>query len=56
MQDGVSEVSHIASGKTMRLSRFVQLQWNDFNARGKLLLGKLPLREGELMRIVPEIM
>lgn len=52
---GVPQVHHVGSGHPMSLAEFAKRQWEEFGGTGKLLLGAVPMRQGEVMRFVPEV-
>jgi len=49
------KISHIASGKAIKLSEFADHWWNHWEAKGKINYGSLPYRTYESMRIVAKI-
>lgn len=48
-------VKNLGSGQPQTIRAFCEDCWNRWQAHGKLLVGALPYREGEVMRYVPEI-
>jgi nucleoside-diphosphate-sugar epimerase len=48
-------VSNLGSGNPQSVLQFAENIWSTHGAKGKLLLGALPYREGEVMRYVPEV-
>jgi nucleoside-diphosphate-sugar epimerase len=52
---GKPEFFNVGSGKPQSIFEFSQIWWNKWQAKGKLLKGILPYREGEVMRYVPKI-
>jgi nucleoside-diphosphate-sugar epimerase len=48
-------IGHVGSGIPMTLAEFAARQWTAFGAKGKLLLGAVPKRSGEIHRYVPLI-
>jgi nucleoside-diphosphate-sugar epimerase len=52
-QAGIPEIHHVASGQYRSLADFARAWWMHWNAPGQLLLGALPYRPGEQMRIIP---
>jgi nucleoside-diphosphate-sugar epimerase len=52
---GQPEVCNVGSGKPQSILEFSEYWWQKWQAKGKLLKGKLPYREGEVMRYVPKI-
>jgi nucleoside-diphosphate-sugar epimerase len=49
------EVSHVGSGKPLSILEFSQQWWHEWGAKGRLLVGSLDYRKGEVMRFVPEL-
>jgi nucleoside-diphosphate-sugar epimerase len=47
--------SNIGSGNAQSLLEFSKFWWQEWNAKGNLLIGKIPYRDGEVMRYVPLI-
>lgn len=47
--------SNIGSGHPQSLLEFSKFWWKEWNATGKLLIGDIPYRDGEVMRYVPFI-
>jgi nucleoside-diphosphate-sugar epimerase len=54
-RDSLFVVKNLGSGKPQSILEFSQFWWNKWQAKGKLLIGALPYREGEVMRYVPKI-
>lgn len=54
-EPGKPEVVHVASGCAITLAEFARKVWAEAGARGKLRIGALPYREGEPMRIIPDV-
>lgn len=48
-------VHNVGSGEPMAVREFCERWWRRWNARGQLLIGALPYRANELMRLVPEM-
>jgi UDP-glucose 4-epimerase len=48
-------VANIGSGHPQSICSFCKLWWSEWGATGKLLIGALPYRKGEVMRFVPEV-
>jgi nucleoside-diphosphate-sugar epimerase len=46
-------ISNLSSGKPSSLREFAEHWWQEFGARGKLQLGEMPYRAGEVMHYVP---
>ena len=53
--DHVVSARNIASGKPQSIRQFCEFWWKEWKAIGKLQIGALPYREGEVMRYVPKI-
>ncbi len=49
------EIRHVASGHPQSLREFAEHWWTKWNATGKLQIGAVPMRDGEMMRYVPEV-
>lgn len=47
-------IENISGGNPISIKDFAKKWWSLFNAKGKLNIGVLPYREGEVMRYVPE--
>jgi nucleoside-diphosphate-sugar epimerase len=47
------EIFNLGSGTPCTLSRFAQYWWNYWGAKGRLLIGEIPYRSGEVMRYIP---
>ena len=45
-------VVNVGSGKGITLKEFATKEWKKFNASGKLIIGGLQSREGEILRMV----
>ena len=52
---GKLEVANLGSGRPISLKDFARQWWTHFGATGRLGIGDLPYRFGEVMRFVPEI-
>jgi nucleoside-diphosphate-sugar epimerase len=52
-EPGAPTVHHVATGRPRSLRDFAEAWWREWNATGRLLLGAMPYRAGELMRLVP---
>jgi nucleoside-diphosphate-sugar epimerase len=55
LQPGQPRVKNLGSGNPQTLRQFAEHWWKQWHARGRLLLGALPYRTGEVMRYVPTI-
>lgn len=47
-------IHNLASKSPMSIQQFARAWWSTWNARGCLLVGNLPYRDGEVMRYVPK--
>lgn len=52
---GVPFVGNVGTGKPQTLREFAEHWWKAWGASGKLLLGQVPYRVGEVMRYVPDL-
>ena len=52
---GEPMVEHVASGHPESLRAFAERWWAFWGAKGKLVVGAVPYRPNEIMRLVPEI-
>jgi UDP-glucose 4-epimerase len=48
-------VRNIGSGNPQSIRKFCEHWWEKWHAKGRLLIGALPYRDGEVMRYVPEV-
>lgn len=55
VEPGQPCVRHVASGRHVTLAEFARRWWEHWGARGELRVGALPYRDGELMRLVPQM-
>lgn len=55
VEPGVARVRNIGTGQPQTVRAFAEHWWREFGARGMLLVGALPYRDGEVMRYVPQI-
>ncbi len=55
LQPGVPRIQHVGTGNPQTLRTFAEHWWKQWDARGKLLVGALPYRTGEVMRYVPKL-
>jgi UDP-glucose 4-epimerase len=46
-------IFNIGSGNSVVIREFAESFWSEYKASGKLLVGKIPYREGEIMSFVP---
>jgi nucleoside-diphosphate-sugar epimerase len=46
---------NVGSGKPQSILEFSEYWWQKWQAKGRLLIGKIPYREGEVMRYVPKV-
>lgn len=51
----IRELSNMGSGKPTTLRSFAEHWWQHWNATGSIHFGKLPYRNGEVMRYVPDL-
>lgn len=54
-KDGGIEEVNIASGVTRSVADFARECWREWHATGRLLIGALPYKDNEIMRVVPEL-
>ncbi len=52
---GIAKVENLGTGRPQSVRAFAEHWWRHWNARGKILFGEIPYRDGEVMRYVPEI-
>ena len=52
---GEMKCFNLGSGVETTLVDFARRWWRDWQAKGNILVGALPYRDGEVMRLVPEI-
>lgn len=52
---GKPEYYNVGSGQPQSILEFSRYWWEKWQAKGKLLKGKIPYREGEVMRYVPKV-
>jgi UDP-glucose 4-epimerase len=52
---GVPRVRNVGTGRPQMVREFAEHWWREFGARGKLLIGALPYRDGEVLRFVPQV-
>lgn len=55
IEAGKPQIKNLGSGKPMTLKEFAEKNWKLWNAKGKLNIGALQYRQGEVMRYVPEL-
>jgi UDP-glucose 4-epimerase len=55
VESGGPRVRNIGTGRPQTVRAFAEHWWREFGASGKLLVGALAYREGEVMRFVPQI-
>jgi len=48
-------INNLGSGKPQSILEFSKFWWEKWGAKGKLLIGEIPYREGEVMRYVPKL-
>ena len=52
---GKPRVRHVGTGNPKSLKEFAAAEWAESKAKGRLLIGALPYRNGEIMRLVPSL-
>jgi UDP-glucose 4-epimerase len=52
---GQPQVGHVATGQPQTLLSFAQHWWQHWGATGQLLVGAVPYRQGEIMRIATHL-
>jgi nucleoside-diphosphate-sugar epimerase len=55
VRPGAPWLRNAASGRPVRLRDFAEQCWQDFGAKGRLLVGAVPMRAGEVTRYVPQV-
>jgi nucleoside-diphosphate-sugar epimerase len=55
IEPGLPHVANLGTGRAQSLADFARYWWKQFGATGKLLLGKVPYRDKEMMRLTPVI-
>ncbi|WP_100627192.1 NAD-dependent epimerase/dehydratase family protein [Algoriphagus formosus] len=55
IESGKPLVRNLGTGKAQSILEFSESWWNKWGAKGKLLVGQLPYRNGEVMRYAPEV-
>jgi nucleoside-diphosphate-sugar epimerase len=55
MISGTPIIKNLGTGKPLSIKEFSEFWWKKWNANGKLLIGEIPYRRGEVMRYVPLI-
>lgn len=53
MINGAPIIKNLGTGKATTIREFSEFWWDKWNANGKLLVGEIPYRNGEVMRYVP---
>jgi nucleoside-diphosphate-sugar epimerase len=56
IEAGSPYIANVGLGRAVLLKDFAAAHWAEWGATGKLLLGALPYRKNEMMRLVPEVM
>jgi len=46
-------IFNMSSGKSQTISDFCHFWWSNWQAKGELLIGRLPYRDGEVMQYIP---
>ena len=52
---GCMKTANIGSGLPVTLKEFAAYWWTHWEARSQLLIGAIPYRENEIMRMIPEL-
>jgi UDP-glucose 4-epimerase len=52
---GQASIKNLGSGRPQTVRAFAEHWWRHWQARGRLLFGELPYRDGEVMRYVPHM-
>ena len=55
LKPGDPKVENLGTGRPQTLRAFAEHWWNQWDAKGKLLIGAVPYYENEVMRYVPQI-
>ena len=55
LQAGEPVINNLGTGNPMSLREFAEREWKSFGASGRLLIGEVSTRPGEVMRFVPEL-
>jgi nucleoside-diphosphate-sugar epimerase len=55
LQPGAPRIENVGTGRPQTLRAYAEYWWKQWDARGRLLVGALPYRTGEIMRYVPEV-
>jgi nucleoside-diphosphate-sugar epimerase len=55
LSDGQPLVENVGSGRAVTVREFCDFWWANWQAAGRIHYGRLPYRNGEIMRYVPEI-
>ena len=55
LRAGEPKIENVGTGKPQTLRDFAGHWWKHWDAKGKLKIGALPYRAGEVMRYAPEI-
>ncbi|HPA20671.1 MAG TPA: NAD(P)-dependent oxidoreductase [Verrucomicrobiae bacterium] len=55
IKPGQPLVENVGTGRAATLRDFAESWWRHWGAKGRLLIGALPYRPGEVMRYVPEV-
>ncbi len=53
LREGAPRIENLGSGRPQRLIDFARAEWTRFEAEGRLLPGKIPMRPNEVERFVP---
>lgn len=55
IEPGNPIIQNIGTGRPQSLVNFAQKYWDIFEAKGRLMIGKVPYRKSEIMRYVPQV-
>ncbi len=55
LEPGRPEIHNVGTGQSVTILEFARRWWSEWGAKGRLLPGEIPYREGEIMRYVPEL-
>lgn len=55
LTSGHPKFNNVGSGKPITVYQFSKYWWNRWQAKGRLLIGKIPYRNGEVMKYVPKL-
>jgi nucleoside-diphosphate-sugar epimerase len=55
VNNGEVQIKNVGTGVSQTVLEFSKYWWNFWNARGNLIVGSIPYRNNEIMRMVPKI-